>query len=122
MNDVWIAVASSILGMVAMWLLGWVRTFLAKRVKVQSPESRTVQRIAGSVRRQSFLIEAGNDRAAMHAQAVIILANAVKNDDQAQVTRSLDIMSASESQFLASITARMTRDDSDIPDAEEADV
>jgi hypothetical protein len=98
-------------GFLFMYILGWVRTFLAKRVKVQTVDAPEISRLSHAVRRQSFLLEAGIDRQAMHAQAIIVLANAVKTGDQSQITRSLDIMSASESQYLASLTARLTRED-----------
>lgn len=114
------AIVSTAVGLIGGALWNLMRSSIVKRVRVSSPESREIKRISGAVRRQSFLIEAGTDRQAMQAQAVIVLANAVKTGDQTQVTRSLDIMSASEAQYLASLTARMTRDD-DIPDAESGE-
>jgi hypothetical protein len=105
-------------GAALIWVMNRINNRFAHRRKSRTDEDIEVKRLSGAVRRQSFLIEANVDRQAMHAQAIIVLANAVKTGDQLQVTRSLDIMSASESQYLASLTARLTRDDKP-QDAEE---
>jgi len=40
-----VAVATAL----AMWVIGWIRTFLARRVKVQSPEAATLAQVVPAV-------------------------------------------------------------------------
>jgi hypothetical protein len=106
-------------GAALIWLLNNINNHFAHRKKAKTDGDTEIQRLAGAVRRHSFLIEAGAERQAMHARGSILLANAVKTGDQGQVTKALDLITVSETQYLSSITARMTRDDQ-VPDAEEA--
>lgn len=102
-----------VIGVIVTWLMGWARTFLARRVAVSTPTDRKVKRLTGTVRRLSQHTEAMSDRMSMQSQSIIVLANAVKTGDQAQVARSLDLMAAGENQYLASLTAHFKSDGED---------
>lgn len=112
------AAISTVVGLIGASIWGIVRKRVVERVRVSSPESRDIKRLSAVSRRHGFLIQAGADRQAIQAQGTIMLCNAVKTGDQEQVTRALDRISASESQYLAAIQARMTNED--VEDAEEA--
>jgi hypothetical protein len=96
-------------GILLTWGMSWARTFLAKRIKVNSPEARGLKRLDIHVQLHDFLIQAGADRAALQARGTVTLIDAVKSDDKERINEALDLLSAGESQYAASLSARILR-------------
>jgi hypothetical protein len=42
-------VAVAVITALAMWIIGWIRTFLARRVHVESPEAKTLAQVVPAV-------------------------------------------------------------------------
>ncbi len=102
---------SAVIGLMAAALWGILRKKAVAHVKVSSPESRDIKRLEATARRHAFLIQAGADRQTLQTQGTIMLANAVKTGDQAQVVKALERITAGESQYLAALQARAINDE-----------
>jgi hypothetical protein len=111
---------STAIGLIGASAWSILRKKAVDHVKISSPEARALKRIAQSVRRHTFLLQAGADRAGLQARCSIILANAIKTGDKAQVDKALDIVMASEQQYLASLQSQFINHDK-IDDAESAE-
>ena len=94
------ATVALFVGAIGMWIFGWIRTFLARRVTMMTPIEKKVQQQTRQIRRNEVFIEAILDRQMMQSKSIIILAEAVKLGDKAQVDVALDTLKASETQFL----------------------
>jgi|WetSurMetagenome_2_1015567.scaffolds.fasta_scaffold521798_2 hypothetical protein len=114
---------STSIGLIGAAIWGILRKKAVAHVKISSPEARALKRIASSVRRHSFLLQAGADRAGLQARCSIVLANAIKTGDKTQVDKALEIIMASEQQYLASLQTQFISHDkvSDAESVEEGD-
>lgn len=77
-NPVAVALATAF----AMWVAGWVRTFLAHRVKVQSPEAEAIRKIVPAV---NMLVEMKDPELTM----LIALGEAMQGKNNGNVTNAL---------------------------------
>jgi len=110
---------STAVGLIAAALWGVLRKKAVAHVKISSPEQRQITRLESRVQLHDFLIQAGADRSALQARATIMLADAVKSNDQEKADKALDLISAGERQYAASLSARIMR--GEVEDAESAE-
>jgi hypothetical protein len=87
-NPVLVALATAM----AMWIAGWVRTFLAKRIHVQSPEAETIEAIRPAV---NALLEANGPM--MHG--IIAILEAQQGQCNGNVTEALRVNRSAKSKF-----------------------
>lgn len=108
-NKVLVAVTSAVVTAIAMWIFGWVRVFLANRLRVSSPIDRKLENLEILTRNQSLMLDAVVDRQTNHAKALIALANAVKSGDQEMVSDVLDLMTRAEDTYVEFLRSQTTR-------------
>lgn len=91
---------------IVMWFMGWVRTFMAKRVAVSSPVERKVKKLCVIVRKQGAYMDALADRTSFLVQSTLLLANAVKIGDQQEVDKCVSMIQMEENQWMAYLTSQ----------------
>lgn len=87
-NPVSIALITAFL----MWCAGWVRTFLARRVHVQSPETQTIAKLVPAV---NMLI----DIQIPQTEALVALLEAAKGDCNGNVDKALQSTKSAKHRF-----------------------
>jgi hypothetical protein len=114
----WMALLSGILLLAAGALLtffqGWYRT----RQRQRKDNLEQIQKLTDIVGDQAVLLGAVSDRMALQSRAVIAVATACKNGTPEQAARAIDIVTISETQFQAALTAHMTKTPKVVPEAE----
>ncbi len=85
-------IAVALLTALAMWVAGWVRVFLARRVRVQSPDAELVRKLVPAV---NCLIETKGPELEM----LIALGEAMQGKNNGNVTDALKRMRPAQERF-----------------------
>lgn len=98
-----------------MWVAGWVRTFLARRVKVETPDSRAIKALRRDVRAIVALQDAIMDTQVLQSRALKAVLEAQKGICNGNVDKAISLIDGAEAQFDAFLRSRAR------PEAEEED-
>lgn len=85
-------IAVSLITAAAMWIAGWVRVFLARRVRVQSPDAETINKLVPAV---NCLLETKGPELEM----LIALGEAMQGKNNGNVTGALTSTRAAKTKF-----------------------
>jgi flagellar hook-basal body complex protein FliE len=105
-GKVLVAVVTAVSTALVMYVLGWVRTWMAQRLKLSSPVERRIKSLESFATQQSEMLDSIMDRQANVSKGLITLANAVKTGDQSKVNEVLDMMAKSEDQYIKFLRSR----------------
>lgn len=111
MNDMIKALAIAGSTAVLMWAMGWIRTFLAKRISVESPESKAIEKIAVMLRRSNAVQDAIMDTQIIQAKALRTVLEAVTGKINGNVKDAIAMLDVADTQFNSFLRSRVRGDD-----------
>lgn len=94
-----------------MWAAGWVRTFLARRVKVETPDSKAIRALRKDVRTIVAVQDAIMDTQVLQSRAIKAVLEAQKGVCNGNVDRAISMIDGAEAQFDAFLRSRVRPDD-----------
>lgn len=114
---------------VLMWVMGWVRTFLAKRITVESPESKAISElraqlgrdmktISASIRKSDAVQDAIMDAQIVQSKVLRAICEAQQGKVNGNIERAIKMIDASDSQFDAFLRSRVRSDFEELESAE----
>lgn len=96
-----------------MWAAGWVRTFLARRVKVETPDSRAIKALRRDVRAIVALQDVIMDTQVLQSRALKAVLEAQKGICNGNVDKAIALIDGAETQFEAFLRSRARPDAAD---------
>jgi hypothetical protein len=93
-----------------MWVMGWVRTFLARRVKVETPDAANIRKIIKSMGQLSAVQDAVMDTQILQTKAIKALLEASKGKINGNVDDALQMIKGADIQFNAFLRSRARPD------------
>jgi hypothetical protein len=103
----------------AIWQILKKKTF--DRVKISSPESRSIKRLDDAITDQRFLVESLADKMIALSQSVIILGNTVLNGNKDEAKNAIEMVTLSERRYTVQLQERLMRKQENVKDAESAE-
>jgi hypothetical protein len=110
MSEVWIALVVAAGTAIVMWIMGWVRTFLAKRIHVESPESKAIAQLTAMVRKSNAVQDAIMDTQIIQSKAMRVLLEAVSGKINGNIEIAIGLIDAADNQFNAFLRSRVRGD------------
>jgi len=107
---------------VLMWLMGWVRTFLARRVSVESPESKAIENLRAQeakdtaalskmIRQSSSVQDAIMDTQIIQAKVLRTVLEVATGNINGNVKKATDMLDLADTQFNLFLRSRVRGDD-----------
>lgn len=100
---------------ILMWGMGWVRTFLARRVRIETPDAKMIAQLLVAIRAMDSMQDALMDAQMLQSKALAALLEAAKGKMNGNVDNALLLLRGSEAQFNSYLRARAKPE---IPDAQ----
>lgn len=94
-----------------MWAAGWVRTFLARRVKVETSDATAIRALRKDVRTIVAVQDAIMDTQVLQSRAIKAVLEAQKGVCNGNVDRAISMIDGAEAQFDAFLRSRVRSDD-----------
>ena len=95
---------------IVMWIMGWVRTFLARRVKVETPDASNIRKMTKAMGQLSAVQDAVMDTQILQTKAIKALLEASKGKINGNVDEAISLIQGADVQFNAFLRSRARPD------------
>lgn len=92
---------------ILMWIMGWVRTLLAKNIHVESQESRQLKHVIQMIEQSAAVQDAIMDTQILQSKSLRTVLEALQGKCNGNVTKAIAMIDAADAQFNAFLRSRV---------------